>query len=81
MLDKHVLPFFRDRIISDIDPADIAQWQTEMLKKGLSDTYLRSVNTYLKAIFAYAVEYLGLDKNPCKKLIGKGKARNVSFWP
>lgn len=80
MLDKHVLPFFRDRIISDIDPADISQWQTEMLKKGLSDTYLHSVNTYLKAVFAYAVEYLGLDKNPCKKLIGKNKARNVSFW-
>lgn len=35
MLDKHVLPFFRSRIVSDITPADIAAWQTEMLAKNL----------------------------------------------
>ncbi len=51
MLENHVLPFFKDRIVSDIGPADIAAWQTEMLKKGLSDTTLRQVNTYLKNRF------------------------------
>lgn len=80
MLDKHVLPYFKDLIVATIQPCDVAQWQTGMLDKGLSDTYLRLVNTYLKAIFAYAVEYLGLPKNPCKKLIGNTKARHVDYW-
>ena len=80
MLDKHVLPFFKDRILSDITPADIAAWQTDMLNKGLSDTYMHNCNTYLKAIFSYAVEYLGLSKNPCTRLIGSLKTRKLNFW-
>lgn len=32
MLEVHVLPFFKDRVISDISPTDIAAWQNEMLK-------------------------------------------------
>lgn len=80
MLDKHVLPFFRNRIVSDIAPADIAAWQTEMLSKDLSNTYLHSANTYLKAIFTYAADYLGLSKNPCTKSIGSTKSRKLNFW-
>lgn len=80
MLDKHVLPFFRKRIVSDIAPADIAAWQTDMLNKGLSDTYTHNCNTYLKAIFSYAVEYLGLSKNPCTRLIGSLKTKKLNFW-
>lgn len=51
-----------------------------MMGKNLSDTYLRSANTYLKAVFTYAVEYLGLEKNPCRKPIGSTKTQNVDFW-
>ena len=80
MLEKHVLPFFKNRIVSDIAPADIAAWQTEMLAKNLSSTYLHSANTYLKAIFTYAVDYLGLSKNPCTKPIGSTKSRKLNFW-
>lgn len=80
MLDKHVLPFFKDRIVSDISPADVAEWQTEMLNKGLSDTYIHNINVFLKAIFNYAVEYLGLQKNPCKKSAGSLKTKKLDFW-
>lgn len=80
MMDRHILPFFKDKVISDIVPADISAWQIEMMGKRLSDTYLRSANTYLKAVFAYAVEYLGLEKNPCRKPIGSTKTQNVDFW-
>lgn len=79
-LDKHVLPFFKDRIISDIGPADIAAWQNEMLGKGLSDTYLHNLNSALSSIFNYAVDYVGLPRNPCKKLIGSNKTRQIDFW-
>lgn len=53
MLDKHVLPFFRTRLVSSITPADIAAWQTELLSKKLSNTYMYNINLYLKAIFRY----------------------------
>lgn len=72
-MDRHILPFFKDRVISDISPADISAWQIEMMGKGLSDTYLRSANIYLKTVFAYAVEYLGLERTPCRKPIGSTK--------
>lgn len=80
MIDKHILPFFKNRIVSDIGPADILAWQNEMLGKGLSSTYLNQINVYLKAIFAYAVDYLGLTKNPCTKSIGGKKTKKLSFW-
>ena len=80
MLDHHVLPFFRERIVSDIAPADIAAWQTDILSKGLSSSYVHSANTYLKAIFTYAVDYLGLQKNPCTRLIGSTKGKKINFW-
>ncbi len=80
MLDTHVLPFFKDRIVSTITPADIAAWQSEMLKKNLSESYTRTIDIYLKAIFAYAVEYVGLSKNPCTKSIGSLKNRKIAFW-
>lgn len=80
MLNTHVLPFFKNRIVSDISPADIAAWQTEILNKGLSESYTHTINVYLKAIFAYAVEYVGLSKNPCTKSIGSLKSRKVDFW-
>ena len=51
-----------------------------MLQKGLSDTYLNQINIYLKAIFSYAVDYVGLSKNPCGKSIGSKKTRQLNFW-
>lgn len=80
MLDHHVLPFFRTRIVSDITAADIAAWQTDILSKNLSSSYVHSANTYLKAIFTYAVDYLGLSRNPCTKPIGSTKSRKLNFW-
>ena len=79
-MENHILPFFKDRIIADITPADIAAWQTEMLNKGLSDTYLYWNNTNLKTLFNYAVDYVGLSKSPCKKSLGNMKSKRVNFW-
>ena len=80
MIDNHIAPYFNDMIVSEITPADIVNWQTEMLNKGLSDTYIHSANVYLKAIFNYAVDYLGLQKNPCNKSIGSLKTKKIDFW-
>lgn len=80
MLDKHVLPYFKDLVISDIAPVDIAAWQTDLLSKNLSSTYTHNINLYLKAIFRYAVDYLGLPKNPCRESIGSLKTKKLNYW-
>lgn len=79
MIDVHILPYFKNRIISDITPADIITWQNCMLKKNLSDTYLNQINVYLKAMFSYGVDYIGLPKNPCGKYIGVPQNPKIKF--
>ena len=80
MIEKHILPFFKSKVLSDIAPADIAEWQNEILSKNLSDTYMNQLNIVLSSVFNYAVDYVGLQKNPCGKKIGSRKTRKLSFW-
>ena len=80
IINNHILPYFKDLVISQITPADIQIWQNTMLQKGLSDTYLKTINDYLVAIFNYAVQYVGLVDNPCIAKIGSSKAKQILFW-
>lgn len=80
IINNQILPYFRNLQLIDITPEVITSWQNELLSKHLSDTYTRSINVCLKAIFNYAVKYLGLSKNPCIETIGNKKARKISFW-
>lgn len=51
-------------------------------EKGYSQTYLKTVNNQLSAIFNYAVKYYDLRDNPCSKAgsIGKSHAGERQFW-
>ncbi|WP_131929995.1 MULTISPECIES: site-specific integrase [unclassified Dehalobacter] len=91
MIDTHVLPVFKAKIISEITNADVRRWQNLMLKKknpkskegkSYKPTYLRSINSQLSAILNFAVEYYNLPKNPCArvKAIGKKRADEMKFW-
>ncbi len=53
IMDLKVLPYFGQKRINDIKPADIRAWQNELLKKGYAPTYLKSVNSQLAAVFNY----------------------------
>lgn len=68
--------------MSEICAADIRAWQNELLKKGYSQTYLRTINNQLSCIFKYAEKYYDLPRNPCTQAgsIGKGKADEMKFW-
>ncbi len=89
MIETHVLPVFKSKIISEITNADIRRWQNLMLKKTnprngkpYKPTYLRSINSQLSTILNFAVEYYDLPKNPCDrvKAIGKKRADEMKFW-
>ncbi|WMM24026.1 site-specific integrase [Tissierella sp. MB52-C2] len=89
MINTHVLPEFKLKVISEITNADIRRCQNLMLKKKnprtgkpYKPTYLRSINSQLSAILNYAVEYYNLPNNPCSRIrsIGEKRADEMNFW-
>ena len=88
IINTHIRPYFKKMSLSEITPTEILQWQNELLGlrddngKGYSQTYLRTIQNQLGAIFNHAVKYYDLPKNPCKanKKMGKAKAKEMFFW-
>lgn len=82
IIDLKILPYFANKKLNLITPADIRKWQNEIISQGYSQTYLRSINNQLTAIFNYAVKYYDLKQNPCSKAgtIGKKSADEMLFW-
>ena len=82
IIDLKILPFFGKKSVNSITPADIRKWQNELMAQNYSQTYLRTINNQLTAIFNYAVKYYDLKNNPCGKAgsIGKNKADEMNFW-
>ena len=44
IMDDKVLPYFGKKKMNEITPADIRKWQTELINKGYSKTYLKTIN-------------------------------------
>ena len=88
IINLHIRPYFKNLSLSEISPTHILQWQNELLRirdaegKGYSDTYLRTINNQLTALFSHAVKYYDLPRNPCNphKKLGKSKAGEMLFW-
>lgn len=84
-----ILPYFGDKALSDISPADVLEWQTRLIAridpktgKPYKKTYLRTVNNILSAMLDHAVRFYGLPSNPMKRTgkIGSAKAEEMKFW-
>ena len=83
-----ILPYFKDRKISDIQAKDIISWQNEIMGqtdkngKPYSPVYLKTVHNQMSAIFNQAVKFYGLSANPAAKAgnMGKEKSREMLFW-
>lgn len=88
LINTHIKSYFEKKSLSGITATDILQWQNELLGKrddngkGYSQTYLRTLQNQLNAIFNHAVKYYDLPKNPCisTKKMGKSKAKEMMFW-
>ena len=68
--------------ITEITQADILEWQREVKKNGYEDTYLKSINSQLSAVFNHAVQIYDLPYNPCRRVksMGKNKAKEMKIW-
>ena len=88
LIETHIRPYFQNLSLAEIASTHILQWQNELLKKrdadgkGYADTYLRTINNQLTAIFNHAVKFYDLPKNPCCafKKLGKSEAQEMLFW-
>lgn len=82
IIEMHILPYFKDDKVGNIDALKIQRWQNEIKKKGFSETYLRTINSQLDAIFNYAVKFYRLSVNPCIAvgIMGKKKSGNIAVW-
>lgn len=80
--ERHIVPYFKEKRVNEITPADIRQWQTKILSSDLKDTYQRQIYNQLNAILNFAVRYYGLPRNPCGIAgpIGKARASRMDFW-
>jgi integrase len=66
-LRNHVRPFFGDRAIDRIGPADIRRWQTQ-LTATTGHATVQQCRSLLLRIFQYAVDEGALDANPVRKV-------------
>lgn len=82
IIEKKILPYFRDQRVSDITPAKIRKWQTDLIGKGYAPTYLKTINNQMTAVLNYAVRYYGLASNPAEAAgsMGKRTAGEMDFW-
>lgn len=81
MIDKHILPYFKNKKVDEVTSSDIIQWQNAMEEKGYSQTYLCMVQNQLTALYTHAAKIYGL-KNPCVSVekMGKSDADHIDFW-
>lgn len=66
IIASKIIPYFENRTLADIDATDIIQWQNELLKmrdkndKSYAQTYLRTIQNQLSAIFNHACRFYNL---------------------
>ena len=57
IIDLKITPYFGEKSVNEIKATDIRQWQNKLISQGYSQTYLKTINNQLCAIFNYAVKY------------------------
>ncbi len=88
IINKKILPYFKDKKLSEITAPDIVAWQNEIMREvdshgeHYSKTYLKTIHNQLSAILNHAVNLYGLRANVARKAgsMGKAESKEMSFW-
>ena len=88
IIDSKIIPYFAKKSLAEISATDVIQWQNQLLSmrdendRPYSQTYLRTVQNQLSAIFNHACRFYGLSANPSNQAgkMGKSKSREMMFW-
>lgn len=89
VLEKHVLPYFKDKKLNEITNNLVIKWQNKIMSikgengKPYSKTYLSTIHTVLASILNFAVQNFDLKKNPAS-IVGSMGSKTMSdemkFW-
>lgn len=81
---NHILPFFKDFKLKNINQRDYMQWQLEIENKGFKNSYNKQLHTTMVGILNYAIRFGYIEKNIASLVGGFTKKRyekkNVDFW-
>ena len=88
VIEQKIMPYFKDKVMNSIKPADIIAWQNMLLAyrdekgKPYSPVYLKTIHNQMSAILNHAVKYYDLKNNAASKVgnMGKEKGREMQFW-
>ena len=82
-----ILPYFKEKRLSEIKPRDVIAWQNEMLNyrdkngKAYSPTYLKTLHGQLSAILNHAVRFYGLKSNAAATAGCMGSEKHKEMQP
>ena len=88
IMETKIIPYFEKKSLAEITATDVIQWQNQLLsmrdENGMpyAQTYLRTIQNQLSAIFNHACHFYGLTANPSKQAgkMGKAKGKEMLFW-
>lgn len=88
IISQKIVPYFKNRKLSDITAKDVIEWQNEMRNltdkhgKKYSQTYLKTVHNQLSAMLNHAVRFYGLKSNPAAIAgnMGVEERKEMMFW-
>lgn len=84
LIESKISPYFAEMPLNAIVPADVRRWQNQLINdnRNYSQTYLKTVNNQLSAIFNFAVKYYNLRNNPVRICgsMGQKHADSMEFW-
>lgn len=88
IIDSKIIPYFAKKSLAEVSATDVIQWQNQLLSmrdendRPYSQTYLRTVQNQLSAIFNHACRFYGLSVNPSNQAgkMGKSRSREMMFW-
>ena len=88
IMETKIIPYFEKKSLAEITATDVIQWQNKLLsmrdenRMPYAQTYLRTIQNQLSAIFNHACRFYGLTANPSKQAgkMGKAKGKEMLFW-
>ena len=88
IVEKKILPYFKNLKMNEITPADVRKWQNEMLSltdtegKPYSQTYRKTMHNTLSTIFNHACRFYNLKSNPARQAgnMGKEEYKEMLLW-
>ena len=88
IIETKILPYFGHRKLNEIRPADVIQWQNEIMKlkkdngEAYSPTYLKTIHNQLSAILNHEVNMYDFKDNVARKdcSMGKEDSKEIMFW-